>query len=196
MTALYLLIALLAPASAPTAPTSAATAPTIRLPHYSAQAPSGARVSLRKAYRGKPLVVHLWATWCVPCLDELHTYNTLMAPWQAQGGSVVSLSLDTTLGPLRTFLDERDIEGTVLWDGSGEVALSFGVDQVPSTFIYNRQGVRIFARAARPFSAESVPWAFLPSLPTPLYAYIGTVSVVPCSKSLGHPRRAPGLERR
>jgi peroxiredoxin len=147
VTALCLLIALLAPTSAPTTPASAPVAPpTVRLPHYSAQTPSGARITLRKAYRGKPLVVHLWATWCVPCLDELHTYNTLMAPWQKQGGAVVSLSLDATLGALRTFLDERDIEGTVLWDGSGEVSLSFGVDQVPSTFIYDREGVRIYAR--------------------------------------------------
>lgn len=52
------------------------------------------RAAMRKA-RGRALIVHLWATWCGPCLDELPTINKLAGVARARGVRVLSLSLDT-----------------------------------------------------------------------------------------------------
>ena len=51
------------------------------------------RAEMRKA-RGHGLIVHLWATWCGPCLDELPTINKLAGVARARGVTVLSLSLD------------------------------------------------------------------------------------------------------
>ena len=45
-------------------------------------------------YRGKPLVVNFWATWCEPCRDEYPLIVELAAEFKAQGVSVVGINMD------------------------------------------------------------------------------------------------------
>lgn len=51
------------------------------------------RGAMRKA-RGQVLFVHLWASWCGPCLDELPLINRFARTARARGATVLSLSLD------------------------------------------------------------------------------------------------------
>ena len=48
-----------------------------------------------KQRRGRPLVIHLWASWCGPCLEELPSIETFARKARSHGIAVVSLSLDT-----------------------------------------------------------------------------------------------------
>jgi thiol-disulfide isomerase/thioredoxin len=48
-----------------------------------------------KQRRGRPLVIHLWASWCGPCLEELPSIETFARKARSHGIGVVSLSLDT-----------------------------------------------------------------------------------------------------
>jgi thiol-disulfide isomerase/thioredoxin len=45
--------------------------------------------------RGKPLVLHFWASWCYPCLVELPAMDRFAQKMRARGGEVLSISLDT-----------------------------------------------------------------------------------------------------
>jgi thiol-disulfide isomerase/thioredoxin len=45
--------------------------------------------------RGKPLVLHFWASWCYPCLVELPAMDRFAQKMRARGGEVLSVSLDT-----------------------------------------------------------------------------------------------------
>src|ERR1700693_3086123 len=45
-------------------------------------------------YRGKPLLVTFWATWCEPCRDEYPMLNELAKQYAPQGLKVVGVSLD------------------------------------------------------------------------------------------------------
>jgi thiol-disulfide isomerase/thioredoxin len=59
-------------------------------------------------YRGKPLVVTFWATWCAPCREELPMIAALAKEYEPQGLAVVGVSLDedTDLPLARKFLAE------------------------------------------------------------------------------------------
>lgn len=46
------------------------------------------------AYRGKPLIVNLWATWCAPCIKEMPSLARLAAALKDEGVSVVAISED------------------------------------------------------------------------------------------------------
>jgi len=59
-------------------------------------------------YRGRPLIVTFWATWCGPCRDEFPMIAALAKEYEPQGLALVGVSLDedTDLPLARKFLDE------------------------------------------------------------------------------------------
>jgi thiol-disulfide isomerase/thioredoxin len=60
-------------------------------------------------FKGKVVVVNLWATWCVPCKEEMPTLARLEAATQGQPLAVVPISIDVTddLANARTFIAQR-----------------------------------------------------------------------------------------
>ena len=48
-----------------------------------------------KARRGRPFLVHMWASWCAPCLHELPLIESFAQKARARGVEVVSIALDT-----------------------------------------------------------------------------------------------------
>lgn len=128
------------PGAAPATATLLKTVPKA-LPHYTA-APleGGAPVKLRAAAKGKPVMVHLWASWCIPCLDELPVLEPLAERWRKKGLQVYSVALDADVTKPRRVADEMDVPGVLLHDPTAEAHLAFGVDSVPATFLYDRKG--------------------------------------------------------
>src|SRR5215469_17476310 len=49
---------------------------------------------LLQQYKGKPLLINFWATWCEPCRDEYPLLNELAKQYAPQGLQVVGVSLD------------------------------------------------------------------------------------------------------
>jgi len=68
------------------------------------------------AYRGKPLIVNLWATWCAPCVKEMPSLAKLASDMKDQGLAVVAISEDRggkfVVDP---FLKERGISGLPIY---------------------------------------------------------------------------------
>jgi thiol-disulfide isomerase/thioredoxin len=67
---------------------------------------SEARLS---GFRGKVLLVNLWATWCPPCVAELPTLNRLQAIYRNRGLIVITLS-DEAMTSIRPFVNQRSPE--------------------------------------------------------------------------------------
>ena len=110
-------------------------------------------------FRGKIILLNVWATWCAPCRKEMPTLDRLQAAIGESDFQVVPLSVDTGgLEKVRTFFAASDIEhlGIYLDRGSVEVAgsgimgmpvsvskQSLGVIGVPTTILINRKGEEI-----------------------------------------------------
>jgi cytochrome c biogenesis protein CcmG/thiol:disulfide interchange protein DsbE len=108
------------------------------------------RVSL-DAYRGRPVVLNFWASWCVPCKSEA---AVLERDWTSyHGRGVVFLGVDYTdsVSDARRFVSAHALTFTMVEDGSGKVTGSYGVSQVPETYVLSRQG-RVVAHLAGPIT--------------------------------------------
>jgi thiol-disulfide isomerase/thioredoxin len=97
---------------------------------------SGAPYNLA-AERGKPVVVHFWATWCPICTAEEGSINSLAADYP-----VMTVAMQSGDGAaVRRHMSERGLSMPVLLDEDGAMAARWGVRGVPATFIVDSDGM-------------------------------------------------------
>jgi thiol-disulfide isomerase/thioredoxin len=111
-------------------------------PAFSFQDADGKTVTLA-AFRGKPVVVNLWATWCAPCIKELPTLDTL-ATREAGRIAVVALSQDARAEKVAPFFAARGFR-TLKAYTDGKMAWVPGVTaNLPTTIVYDSAGKEAF----------------------------------------------------
>lgn len=96
-------------------------------------------------YRGHPVLVNLWASWCPPCRAEMPDLIQYYKAHQAEGLVVLAVNSADSFGPAQQFVQEKAMPFPALFDPSGSVEKVFGVDGLPSTFLIDRSGVVRFA---------------------------------------------------
>ncbi len=142
--------------SAPTvAPALAAASP---LAGLAASTLDGASLDTA-SLQGKVVVLDFWATYCVPCLKEIPTFNRIHRELADRGVVVLGVSMDVDGGaPLvQSFLKAHPMNYTVVL-GSEQTADAFHVSQLPTTVVFGRQGnmLRRFEGLTPPDTLEQV----------------------------------------
>lgn len=100
---------------------------------------------LLSSLRGTPIVLHFWATWCGPCLQELPELIERSKKLRLEGYSVVAVAVDESWSKLETFfarnpaLRELTNQSILILDPRGEIADKFGSSRFPETFLINDQ---------------------------------------------------------
>lgn len=102
---------------------------------------SGEHQSLA-AFRGHPLVLNIWATWCVPCRKEMPTLDHLQAALAGTDALVVPLSIDSqAISAVKAFYAEIGIKSLGIYvDPSGEASRLLHVVGIPTTLLVDRDG--------------------------------------------------------
>jgi cytochrome c biogenesis protein CcmG, thiol:disulfide interchange protein DsbE len=120
------------------------------------------KVSLA-AYRGRPVVLNFWASWCQPCKSEAKVLERDWTSYRTRG--VVFLGVDDKdfASDARRFVAAHGLTFTMLEDGSGNVTGSYGISQVPETYVVSRQG-KIVAHLAGPLTVPSFAAEFRSAL--------------------------------
>jgi peroxiredoxin len=91
--------------------------------------------------RGKVVIVNFWATWCGPCRKEMPEFVKLYAADQARGLEIVAVDMQESETLVRDFLDEFGARFPAVIDRSGGVGEAYRVQQLPVTYIVDRDGV-------------------------------------------------------
>ena len=121
-----------------------------------AQAPAPAAGSLPQVSRleggtldtaglnGKVVVANFWATWCVPCIQEIPSFNKLHEQLAAKGVVVLGVSMDEEGAErVQPFLKKHPMEYTVAI-GADPVRKQYGIgDLLPVTLVFDRSGKQI-----------------------------------------------------
>jgi peroxiredoxin len=91
-------------------------------------------------YRGKVVLVNFWATWCVPCRDEMPSMQRLKEKLAGKPFEVLAVNLDEPEARVRKFLSQMKVDFTVLLDPEKKVAKAWNARILPASFVIGPDG--------------------------------------------------------
>jgi thiol-disulfide isomerase/thioredoxin len=113
-------------------------------PKAAFNAPDGAETNLDD-FRGKPVLVNLWASWCAPCVKELPTLDRLA---DAQDGRLTVLAISQDTGPhpsVRAFLKSKGIKTLGAYhDPTMSMSGILEAQVLPSSVLFDAQGREVW----------------------------------------------------
>jgi thiol-disulfide isomerase/thioredoxin len=105
-------------------------------------------------FRGRPVVVHYWATWCEPCKQDMKLLTQLQGRYKRAGLTLVGINVDARRGDAESFLRENRLPWIQLFEEGGlessRLSKAFGVQTLPTMMLIDKTGtvVRHNVRAA------------------------------------------------
>ena len=93
-------------------------------------------------YRGKPLVLNFWASWCVPCREEFPLFKDRLATLGERDGlQVVGVLYKDQPELAQAFLSDFGASWPSLTDPDGSIAAAYRVVAPPQTYFIDKDGV-------------------------------------------------------
>lgn len=131
--------------------------PQLDLLEIGSKAPGFAAMDLRtnrpvtvNDYRGKVVLLNIWATWCPPCRDEMPSMERLHKKFAGTDFRIAAVSVDGDAfypaekqGPteIMAFAGQLGLTFDVLHDQSGAIRRAYDIFGVPESFVIDRDGV-------------------------------------------------------
>lgn len=115
------------------------------MPEFTLTDQAGKQVKLA-SFKGKPLLVNLWATWCAPCVVELPMLDKLA---ETRGAELkvltVSQDMPTTANKVASFLAGKGATHLEPWlDPKNDLAVHYEVTTLPTTVFYDAKGKEVW----------------------------------------------------
>ncbi len=95
-------------------------------------------------YRGRPVIINFWATWCPPCRRELPSMNRAWKKIKNEGIVMLAVDVGEDEDTVFTFMADYPIDFTVLLDSSGDVSARWPLLALPTTFVLDREGRLVY----------------------------------------------------
>ena len=104
---------------------------------------STARARTLADYKGKVIVLNVWATWCEPCRVEMPSLEKLYEQFGQKGLAIVAVSVDDagTAPLIRAFVKEYHLTFEVLHDPTQRTKSTYQITGFPETFVIGREGI-------------------------------------------------------
>ena len=95
-------------------------------------------------YRGSVTQVNIWATWCLPCRDEMPSMQKLYDSLGARGFKIAAISIDEgSPEDVVAFAEKFGLTFDILHDRSGQVERLYQTTGVPESFLLDRRGILV-----------------------------------------------------
>jgi cytochrome c biogenesis protein CcmG, thiol:disulfide interchange protein DsbE len=95
-------------------------------------------------YRGSVTLVNIWATWCLPCRDEMPSMQTLYDSLATRGFKIAAISIDEgSPEEVTAFAEKFGLTFDILHDRSGQVERLYQTTGVPESFLLDRRGILV-----------------------------------------------------
>jgi len=103
----------------------------------------GKMVSLSD-FRGKVVLVNIWATWCSSCVDEMPSMEKLYQKLKGEDFEILAVSIDS-LGEkvVAPFMKKYKLTFPALIDSAGAIRMGYRTTGVPESFIIDKDGILV-----------------------------------------------------
>lgn len=110
-------------------------------------------------FKGKVTYIDIWATWCLPCRGEIPALKELEKKFHGKDVAFVSISIDQNKDEWKEFVKSEDLKGVQLFAENAfesQFIQDYGIRQIPTFIIIDKEGKIVNADAPRPSSDEII----------------------------------------
>ena len=114
----------------------------VMAPDFQLQTLDGQAVSLSD-FRGRPVLLNFWATWCGPCRIEMPHFQAVYADpgWRASGLEILAVNVGEPPERAQAFVDENGLTFPVLLDTEQTTARAYNLRVFPTSFFIDESGI-------------------------------------------------------
>ena len=91
-------------------------------------------------YRGKPVIINFWTTWCPPCREELPSMNRAWHQLEHEDIAMLAINMGEDEDTIFIFSADYPTDFPILMDQSGEVIEQWPVKGLPTTYVVAPDG--------------------------------------------------------
>ena len=92
-------------------------------------------------FRGKPVLINFWASWCGPCRIEMPFLQEVYEEWNSKGLVMLAVNLQENPTTVKKFVENAGLTFPVLLSPGSDVPLAYNVRGIPATFLIDADGV-------------------------------------------------------
>jgi len=112
--------------------------------NFSLESLSGNEEISLENFKGKPVVVNFWATWCGPCKQEMPLFEKTWREYKDRGVVFIGIDIMDDKHSAVEFIEKLGISYTNLYDPSGGTSSAYGVVALPATLFIDKNGYIAF----------------------------------------------------
>ena len=111
------------------------------VPGYKLKTLEGKRISLRD-YRGSPLLINFWATWCAPCRKEFPIIKEIEKKFGKDGLIILAVNIDDTrtISGVKSFVSAHSLDFIIPLDPNRKLFNNFRGSSLPLTLLIDASG--------------------------------------------------------
>jgi thiol-disulfide isomerase/thioredoxin len=96
-------------------------------------------------YRGKPIILNFWATWCPPCREEMPSMQRAHQAVAPEGIAVIAINVGEDADTVGQFLADYPVDFPLPLDLDSQVAQRYPMKGLPTTFVIDAEGRLVYS---------------------------------------------------
>ena len=108
-------------------------------PTFSLPSRGGGAIDLAQ-YKGQVVMINFWASWCVPCRQEMPLLESIYKKYTPLGFTLIGVNVEPDQKEAENFLKQTPVSFPVLFDAKSKVSGLYNVQVMPTTVFIDRKG--------------------------------------------------------
>lgn len=113
-------------------------------PYISLNNLAGEKITIAD-FNQQVVLINNWATWCPPCRDEMPYLEKFFRDHSHQGFVLIGINAGDSMGEVEAFVEEYNLSFPILLDPNKKALIAFQNDNLPSSYVINRNGTVVLA---------------------------------------------------